>query len=258
LIFDEIITGFRMHPGGAQALFGIKADIGTYGKVIGGGISIGAIVGNKRCMDALDGGYWQYGDDSFPEAGVTYFAGTFVRHPLALATCKASLLHMKEQGVALQDELARKIDVFASEINGYLESHNLPMEIMYYRSLWKLRMLEDAPYAELLFVLMREKGIHIWDGFPCYMTEAYTEDDLTRLIDTFKECIDELITAGFLKSELNGNSAANNSQILTKELNQPPIAGARLGMDELGNPAWFVADKNNDGEFVQIDLQTKH
>ena len=258
LIFDEIITGFRMHPGGAQALFGIKADIGTYGKVIGGGISIGAIVGNKRCMDALDGGHWQYGDDSYPEIGVTYFAGTFVRHPLALATCKASLLHMKEKGEALQDELSRKIDYFASELNSYFKSKNLPMEIMYYRSLWKLKMLEDVPYAELFFVLMREKGIHVWDGFPCYMTEAYTEDDLHHLTNTSKECIDELIAAGFFKSEFSNHPTEKNHKPLTKELNQPPVPDARLGMDQLGNPAWFIEDKDKDGQYVQIDLQSKH
>ena len=95
LIFDEVITGFRMHPGGAQAMFGVKADIGTYGKVIGGGMPIGAIAGVKLYMDALDGGFWQYGDASQPEAGVTYFAGTFVRHPLALAAAHASLVYMK-------------------------------------------------------------------------------------------------------------------------------------------------------------------
>src|SRR5690606_19818401 len=101
LIFDEIITGFRMHPGGTQALFGIKADLATYGKVVGGGISIGIIAGKKDLMDALDGGYWEFGDDSYPEVGVTYFVGTFVRHPLALATAKASLLYMKEKGPLL-------------------------------------------------------------------------------------------------------------------------------------------------------------
>ena len=54
-------------------------------------------------MDALDGGHWQFGDDSTPTVGVTYFAGTFVRHPLALAAAKAVLLHLKEQGPALQE-----------------------------------------------------------------------------------------------------------------------------------------------------------
>src|SRR5690606_10920481 len=59
LIFDEIITGFRMHPQGMQGIYNIKADIATYGKVIGGGLSIGAIAGSSKFMDALDGGYWQ-------------------------------------------------------------------------------------------------------------------------------------------------------------------------------------------------------
>ncbi len=84
-IFDEVVTGFRVHPGGAQALFGIRADLATYGKVIGGGLPIGVLTGSSQFMDALDGGSWQYGDDSYPEVGVTFFAGTFVRHPLALA-----------------------------------------------------------------------------------------------------------------------------------------------------------------------------
>jgi amino acid adenylation domain-containing protein len=254
LIFDEIITGFRMHPGGAQALFGIKADLATYGKVIGGGLSIGAIVGSKKCMDALDGGYWQYGDDSFPEAGVTYFAGTFVRHPLALATAKASLLHMKKHGAQLQEEVSLKTEYFASEINSFLKSKQLPLEIAYYRSLWRLKMLEDVPYAELFFVLMREKGIHVWDGFPCYMTTVFTESDLKQLIATFKECIEILINVGIFHVDTKISISETTINKSNKELNQPPVPGARLGIDQLGNPAWFVADKDKVGEYVQIDL----
>ena len=75
LIFDEVVTGFRVHPGGAQAYFGVRADLATYGKVIGGGISIGVVTGDAKYMDALDGGQWNYGDTSFPEVGVTFFAG---------------------------------------------------------------------------------------------------------------------------------------------------------------------------------------
>ena len=66
LVFDEVISGFRFHPGGVQAMFGIKADLGTYGKVVGGGLSIGIIAGDKQFMDSLDGGFWQYGDNSIP------------------------------------------------------------------------------------------------------------------------------------------------------------------------------------------------
>ncbi|WP_400080183.1 amino acid adenylation domain-containing protein [Winogradskyella sp. R77965] len=254
LIFDEIITGFRMHLGGAQELFGIKADLATYGKVIGGGISIGAIAGSKKCMDALDGGFWQFGDDSFPEVGVTYFAGTFVRHPLALASTKASLLHMKEQGNALQDELARKTERLATELILFFKSKGLPLDIAYYRSLWRLKLLEDVPYAELFFVLMREKGFHIWDGFPCYMTTAFTDEDLTYLINTFKECIEELISAGIFKGEDSSNSQISRKIVFTDELNRPPLPGAKLGFDDKGNPAWFVEDKEKKNGYIQIDL----
>src|SRR6202000_2683162 len=110
-----------------QAMFGIKADIGTYGKVIGGGMPIGAIAGIKQYMDALDGGFWQYGDNSQPEAGVTYFAGTFVRHPLALAASKASLEYMKLKGPALQQSLNSLTQYLAKELNTICEKHNLPL-----------------------------------------------------------------------------------------------------------------------------------
>lgn len=75
LIFDEVITGFRCALGGAQEHFGVKADIATFGKVIGGGLPIGAIAGRAGFMDAFDGGHWSFGDGSFPEAAVTFFAG---------------------------------------------------------------------------------------------------------------------------------------------------------------------------------------
>ena len=89
LVFDEVVTGFRAHPGGAQALFGIRADLATYGKVVGGGLPIGLVGGKRQYMDALDGGQWSYGDDSFPEVGVTFFAGTL---PMRLTTDDRSLL----------------------------------------------------------------------------------------------------------------------------------------------------------------------
>ncbi|WP_179335209.1 polyketide synthase [Winogradskyella costae] len=254
LIFDEIITGFRMHPGGAQALFGIKADVATYGKVIGGGMSIGAILGERKYMDALDGGFWQYGDQSFPEVGVTYFAGTFVRHPLALAAAKASLNHFKNKGVALQEGLSSLTDRLATELNTYFKNNSLPIEVKYYGSLWRLTFLEDIPYSELLFVLMREKGFHIWDGFPCYMTEAFTEDDIDKLVRNIIISIEELIEVGILTSESNTNGSEVINNLTSKRLNQPPVNGARLGIDEVGNPAWFIPDSNELGKFVQIDL----
>ena len=102
-VMDEIVTGFRTHPGGMQAVIGIRADLATYGKVIGGGLPIGILAGKAKFMDALDGGQWSYGDDFVPEVAPTFFAGTFVRHPLVLAGVRAVLKHLKAQGPALQD-----------------------------------------------------------------------------------------------------------------------------------------------------------
>ena len=251
LIFDEVISGFRMHPGGAQSMFGIKADLGTYGKVIGGGMPIGAIAGIKQYMDALDGGFWQYGDDSQPEAGVTYFAGTFVRHPLALAAAKASLEYMKAKGPALQQGLNSLTQYLAAELNVTCEKEGLPLFIPSFGSLWKIKFKEELPYGELLFTLMRDKGIHIWDLFPCFLTEAHTKDDVDKIITAFRTSVDEMITSGFFPANKAKSTVAEAEPVSFMEA---PVPGARLGRDKDGNPGWFISDVNNPGKYLQVKI----
>ena len=200
LIFDEVITGFRMHPGGAQAMFGVQADLGTYGKVVAGGLPIGVIAGKKLFMDALDGGFWEYGNASMPESGVTYFAGTFVRHPLALAASLASLEYMKAIGPSLQVSINEKTRELADSLNQICNQKGIPVFVAQFGSLWKIKFKEDIAYGELLFTLMREKGIHIWDGFPCFLTEAHTAADVKAIVEKFRESVNELLDAGFLIS----------------------------------------------------------
>ncbi len=255
LIFDEVITGFRMHPGGAQALFGVKADLATYGKVIGAGISIGVIAGNKEYMNALDGGDWHYGDTSIPEAGVTYFAGTFVRHPLALAASKASLEYMKAKGPALQLSLTEKTKHLADSCNAICERYGIPLFVAQFGSLWKFKWKEEIQYSELLFTLMRDKGIHILDGFPCFLTEAHSRHDVDAIIEKFGNSIEELISAGFLPGgDRNPMDLEKNQQPggAMKEQETSLIPGARLGRDKDGNPAWFVADPDRPGKYLQL------
>jgi len=251
--FYEVITGFRMHPGGAQALFGIKADLGSYGKVVGAGLPIGVIAGKREFMDALDGGFWQYGDQSIPEIGVTYFAGTFVRHPLALAAAKASLNYMKEAGPHLQKKLTEKTNRLAKAMNEALSHWQLPLFVVNFGSLWKIKFKQDIPYGELLFTLMREKGIHIWDGFPCFLTEAHTDEEIDTLVYQFTESIRDLIDAGFFHSS-EIYISKKESTGATFAGNVPPALGARLGRDQNGNPAWFVPNPEQPGKYLQIEL----
>jgi glutamate-1-semialdehyde aminotransferase len=222
---------------------------------------VGAICGIAEYMDALDGGYWEFGDDSVPEVGVTYFAGTFVRHPLALAATKASLQYMKDRGPALQEKLTDLATRLKDGMDAICKKENLPLTVVGYGSLWRLKFLEDIPYSELLFTLMRLKGIHILDGFPCFMTDAHTEGDIDTMISKFNESIAEMIEAGFFKAQ----TAAPVISLATPtsaapaiiNANQPPVEGAKLGRDKDGNPAWFIKDENNPGRYLQFKLNGK-
>ena len=245
LIFDEVITGFRSHPRGAQGLFGITADLASYGKVIGGGYPIGVIAGKRQFMDALDGGAWQFGDDSIPAVGVTYFAGTFVRHPLALAACKASLMHLKNEGALLQAGLSASTTAMAAEMNAFVKKVGAPLEIRYFASLWRVTWLEEHPLQDLLWAMMRNRGIHVLDNFPCFMTTAHTEADIAAIIRVFKEALTEMIASGFLPGTVQ-------DQVVVADSSQPPVPNARLGRNRDGSPAWFVPDPQSPGQYLKL------
>lgn len=250
LIFDEIVTGFRIHPGGAQAHFGIKADIATYGKIVGGGLPIGVIAGKSKYMDALDGGFWQYGDDSVPEVGVTYFAGTFVRHPLALAAAKAVLQHLLKNGPSLQQQLNAKTDQFVVELTDYFQQMQAPYTVHNFGSLFMVKSAPEFLYGDLLFYLMRDKGVHIWDHRPCFLTTAHSDADLSLAMAAFKESIAEMQSAGFFSAPTPTTKGSPES---SKNLrNRPPQPGAKLGRDPEGNPSWYVPDPQRPGKYLQV------
>jgi glutamate-1-semialdehyde aminotransferase len=260
LIFDEVITGFRMHPNGAQALFGIKADIGTYGKVIGGGMPIGAMIGKSEWMDALDGGHWQFGDDSVPPAGVTYFAGTFVRHPLTMAAAKAALVHMKEHGPALQERLNDMTGDMVKRVNGLFDTYQLPYRWVTFGSAFKTKYDESVNYTELFFMLMRFHGVHVLD-FPHFLTTAHTAADVEQIIATVEKTCVELRESGFMPertypietvNSVLGGTARKLSERVMSAL-EAPLPGARLGRTAKGEPAWFVPDPERQGKYLMIE-----
>jgi len=245
-IFDEVITGFRAHLGGTQALFGVRADLACYGKVIGGGFPVGVIAGRRDYMDALDGGGWQFGDDSMPTVGVTYFAGTFVRHPLALAAAKASLVHLKEQGPALQERLNQRTLAMADELSAFCREVGAPLEIRSFASLWRVSWLEDHPLQDLLFAMMRSRGVHILDNFPCFFTTAHSEADVQIIATAFKDSVRELQESDFLPRH-------KVPVAMVFDAAKPPVPGARLGKDVDGKPAWFVPNPKGPAKYLKVN-----
>jgi amino acid adenylation domain-containing protein len=248
LIFDEVVTGFRAHPGGVQAMFNIRADLASYGKVVGGGFPIGVIAGKREFMDALDGGQWQYGDDSIPTVGVTYFAGTFVRHPLALVAAKAVLEHVKKNGAGMQQKLTQNVTDMVAELNAYCSEVGAPITLKSFSSVWKVFFTEDHPLQDLLFAMMRNRGIHILDNFPCFFTTAHSAEDFVKIKTAFKEAVAELIASDFMPGRV----------VATPKLfdaNRPPVPGARLGRDADGQPGWFVANPESPGKFMKVEAQ---
>ena len=197
LVFDEMITGFRIHPGGAQAWFDVKADIATYGKAVAGGFPIGVVAGRSRYLDALDGGMWSYGDDTVPEVGVTWFAGTFVRHPVAMAAAGAALRHMKERGPALQKELNARTERFVHQLNSHFARVGAPLHVQHFSSFFLVTFESHQEFQSVFFFHLRDQGVHILEGRAAFLSTAHTDEDVELLVRAFKEAVRRMQEGGF-------------------------------------------------------------
>lgn len=200
-VFDEVVTGFRTHPGGMQALLGIRADMATYGKVVGGGLPIGVLAGSARFLDALDGGDWQFGDDSFPEVAPTFFAGTFVRHPLVMAACNAVLDHLDMAGPQLQIDLAARNSGLVDRLNAVFVSKGVPSKIESYSSWFMVDLSHADRLGGLFYYQMRLRSVHIIDGYPCFLTTAHSDADIDQIVRATADSIDALQSVGILLPE---------------------------------------------------------
>ncbi len=231
LIFDEVLTGFRVHPGGAQALFDVRADIASYGKVIGGGLPIGVVAGSSKYLDALDGGAWRFGDDSSPETGVTFFAGAFVRHPLSLAAARAVLRRFKQEGPALQRGLNLRTTALVERLKEVVAELGAPVQVSHFSSWFLVSFPHELPLAPLYYTLMREKGVHTYQGQLCFLTLAHSDADLDRVVAAFRATLVEMQSADFLP----------------KRTDAP-----RKGRDPSGREAWFVPDPDRPGKYLEV------
>jgi amino acid adenylation domain-containing protein/non-ribosomal peptide synthase protein (TIGR01720 family) len=206
VIFDEMITGFRIHPGGAQAHFGVKADLVTYGKILGGGLPIGVVAGQARVMAAIDGGAWEYGDASFPGAETTFFAGTFNKHPLTMAAALSVLREIERQGPALQQRLNDRAGGLAGRLDGIFDATGAPIRIERFGSLFRFGIQQNL---DPFFYHLALRGLYVWEGRTCFLSTAHDDSDLDQIVAVVADSIEAMREGEFLSAAPRRTAAAS-------------------------------------------------
>lgn len=217
LIMDEIITGFRIGLGGAQEWFDIQADLVTYGKIIGGGQPLGIVAGKSEFMNTIDGGTWQYGDDSYPtdEAKRTFVAGTFNTHPLTMRMSLAVLRHLQAEGETLYERLNQKTAYLVDQLNSYFEQSQVPIRMVQFGSLFRFVSSVDN---DLFFYHLNYKGVYVWEGRNCFLSTAHTSDDIAYIIQAVQETVKDLRRGGFIPEGPNSPDDGGHKEPETYEL----------------------------------------
>lgn len=182
LIFDEVITGFRLSYGGAQQRFAISPDLTVLGKIIGGGLPVGCVGGKREYMKRLA-----------PE-GEVYQAGTLSGNPLAMAAGLATLRKLKKENYAL---LESRTSAFAKSLGDIIRQKGVPVQVPTIASMFSVFFSENpvTNFAEAsasdqklytkFYKQMRDKGIYLApSGFETGMTSfAHSPEDFERTLD---------------------------------------------------------------------------
>ena len=138
LIFDEVFLGFRLAPGGAQDYFGVRADMVTYGKTLGGGLPVGVVCGRKALMK-------RYREDR--PADICFARGTFNAHPYVMATMQVFLERLDSPEVqAMYQHLDQRWDGRAARLNQRLAEAGLPVQVANLSSVWTVFYTAPSRY----------------------------------------------------------------------------------------------------------------
>ena len=185
LIFDEVITGFRLAYGGAQSVYGIDPDLTCLGKIIGGGLPVGAYGGKRHIMERI------------APCGDVYQAGTLSGNPLAMAAGLATLNKLKTSDYAA---LTERTTALAEEMAAILREKGAPVTLTHIASLFTLFFCDgpvtnfdeakkgDAARYASFYQQMRQAGIILApSAYECAFTSfAHTADDYARTLDAVR------------------------------------------------------------------------
>lgn len=186
LIFDEVITGFRLGLGGAQGKFGVIPDVTVLGKIIGGGLPVGAVAGRREIMERMD-------HIRFSGVEYAYHGGTFAGNALTL-TAGLATIEILERSSAYQ-RLASLGERARSGLNQVFQDENFPANVTGIDSLFGIHLNEEATDASQsqtseqsndLFLWLLDNGILL--PFPDMLhgaiSNAHTDEEIDSLIST--------------------------------------------------------------------------
>jgi len=157
LIFDEVYTGFRLHPKGAQGAYDVKADIVCYGKTLGGGLPIGVVCGPKDLMAR---------GDAKRAARINYVIGTFAGHPFVMACMNAFLKWLKKpETVKSYDTMAKNIDDFIAKANSTFAEKDYPIRLTNWYSVWSILYTNPGRFHWMFQYYLKDAGVNLsWVG----------------------------------------------------------------------------------------------
>jgi len=179
LIFDEIFVGFRLAPGGAQEYFGVKADLVTYGKTLGGGYPVGAVCGKREFMK-------RYRDDR--PAYICFARGTFNSHPYVMAAMHEFLIQLDTAEIrALYVDLDTTWNARTARLNARLRDAGLPVRIANLSSIWTISYTTPSRYNWMLQYYLRAEGLALsWIGTGRLIFSLnYTDADFDAVVERF-------------------------------------------------------------------------
>jgi glutamate-1-semialdehyde 2,1-aminomutase len=179
LIFDEVFVGFRLAPGGAQEYFGVRADMVTYGKTLGGGFPVGVICGRANLMR-------RFREDR--PADICFARGTFNAHPYVMAAMQVFLERLETPAIrGLYDGLDELWNGRVRKLNARLEEAGLPVRVANLSSIWTVCYTRPSRYNWMFQYYLRAEGLALsWVGTGRLIFSLdYSAADLSAVCDRF-------------------------------------------------------------------------